>query len=90
MGRDGEARTGKASLKYVNTDAGRYRLCSQSVPVRAGWKCRFSVWVKTEAVAGADRTIAVKGNRFSDTLKRLQVRIYELKCPHRPRANKGC
>jgi len=50
----GVARTGKASLKYVNADAGRYRLCSQSVPLQAGWKCRFSVWVKTERVAGAD------------------------------------
>lgn len=50
----GVARTGGASLKYVNADAARYRLCSQSVPLRAGWKCRFSVWVKTERIAGAD------------------------------------
>jgi len=48
------ARTGKASLKYANADAGVYRLCSQSVPVRAGWKCRFSVYVKTDRIAGKD------------------------------------
>ncbi|MDP6545017.1 MAG: hypothetical protein QGH60_13590 [Phycisphaerae bacterium] len=50
----GVARTGKASLKYVNTDTGRYQLCSRSVPLRAGWKCRFSVWVKTKNIAGND------------------------------------
>ena len=50
----GEARTGKYSLKYVNADAGRYRLCSRPVPLRAGWKCRFSVWVKTKNIAGND------------------------------------
>jgi len=48
----GVARTGKASLKYVNGDSGRYQLCMQSVPLRGGWKCRFSVWVKTRNIAG--------------------------------------
>jgi len=47
------ARTGTASLKYANADPGRYRLCTQSVPIRAGWKCRFSAWVKTERITGA-------------------------------------
>jgi hypothetical protein len=48
------ARTGGASLKYVNTDAGRYKLCMQSVKLKGGWKCRFSVWVKTQNIAGDD------------------------------------
>jgi len=48
------ARTGGASLKYANADAGRYRLCMQSVKLKSGWKCRFSAWVKTEKIAGAD------------------------------------
>lgn len=48
------ARTGKASLKYVNAKPDRYRLCTRRVPVQAGWKCRFSVWVKTRALAGQD------------------------------------
>jgi len=47
------AKTGKASLKYVNDDPKRYALCYQAkVPVRPGWKCRFSVWVKTQNIAG--------------------------------------
>lgn len=45
-------RTGESSLKYVNADSGRYALCSQRVPVRPSWKCRFSVWVKTQDVVG--------------------------------------
>lgn len=47
-------RTGKASLKYANTDAGRYRLATQAVPVQPGWKVRFRVWVKTEGLAGGE------------------------------------
>jgi len=47
-------RSGTASLKYVNTDAKRYVLCTQKVPLQAGWKCRVSAWVKTEKVIGED------------------------------------
>jgi hypothetical protein len=46
------ARTGQASLKYVNTDATRYCLATQTAPVQPGWKVRFRVWVKTEGIAG--------------------------------------
>jgi hypothetical protein len=46
------ARIGKASLKYVNRDSRRYVLCTQKVPLRAGWKCRFGVWIKTQGIAG--------------------------------------
>jgi len=34
--------------------------------------------VRTVRVAGSGRTIGVKDGRFSDTFKKLQVRIYEL------------
>lgn len=47
-------RTGSASLKYVNVDAGRYCLASQKVDLRPGRKYRFSVWVKTAEIAGAE------------------------------------
>lgn len=46
------ARTGKACLKYANQDSKRYVLCSQKVPLRGGWKCRFGVWIKTEGITG--------------------------------------
>jgi len=45
-------RSGTASLKYVNRDPQRYVLCTQKVPVQAGWKCRVSVWIKTQDIAG--------------------------------------
>ena len=46
------ARSGKASLKYVNRDPQRYVLCTQKVPVQPGWKCRVSAWIKTQDLAG--------------------------------------
>ncbi len=46
------ARSGGASLKYANADAKRYRLCMRPVKLKGGWKCRFSVWVKTKEIAG--------------------------------------
>ncbi len=47
------AKSGKASLKYVNDDPRRYVLCSQTkLPVHPGWKYRFSAWVKTQNIAG--------------------------------------
>ncbi len=53
--RDGHERhTGTSSLRFVNTTPARYRLCSQKVPLRAGWKCRFGVWVKTKDIAGPE------------------------------------
>jgi hypothetical protein len=52
-GHDGSvARTGKASLRYVNDDPKRYRLCGQGVDAKPGSKYRFSVWVKTQDIAG--------------------------------------
>ena len=45
--------SGTSSLRFVNTAADRYRLCSQQVPVRPGWKCRFGAWVKTKDIRGA-------------------------------------
>jgi hypothetical protein len=48
------ARTGEASLKYVNDDAGRYALSSQGVPLQPGRKYRFGVWVKTHEIAGPE------------------------------------
>lgn len=46
--------SGKASLKYVNNDASRYRLVSRPVPVQPGWKVRLRVWVKTENLQGKE------------------------------------
>ena len=45
---------GSGSLKYVNTDPGRYVLCTQQVALRGGWKCRVSAWVKTDNIVGED------------------------------------
>jgi hypothetical protein len=47
-------RSGKSSLRLTNTDPGRYALCSQKVPLRPGWKCRFGVWVKTKDIQGPE------------------------------------
>jgi hypothetical protein len=47
-----EQHSGKLSLRFENTDAHRYRLCSQKIPVRPGWKVRFGVWVKTKDITG--------------------------------------
>ena len=46
--------SGTSSLRYANKDASRYRLCSQKVPARAGWKCRFGAWIKTKDILGAE------------------------------------
>ena len=46
-------KSGKASLKYVNTDPKQYLLCSQKVPLVAGYKYRFGAWVKTQDIRGA-------------------------------------
>lgn len=51
---DSVARTGKASLRYINDDPKRYRLCGQKAPVQPGRKYRFSVWVKTKDLAGKE------------------------------------
>lgn len=53
--RDGSvSRTGRASLRYVNGDPKRYRLCGQKVLLEPGRKYRLSAWVKTKDVAGSD------------------------------------
>jgi len=57
-------RSGRASLRFRNTDEKKYSLCTQSVPVRPGRKYRFSVWVKTLRVAGRESgaTICLEWN----------------------------
>jgi hypothetical protein len=46
--------SGHASLKFVNDDPQRYRLCTQRVPLPPGSKCRFSAWIKTKDISGND------------------------------------
>lgn len=46
--------TGAGALQYANTDASRYVLCSQVVPLKPGKAYSLSVWVKTEAITGND------------------------------------
>jgi len=50
---DTAAHTGKASLRYTNDDPKRYLLCGQGVPAKPGHRYRFSVWVKTQDLAGS-------------------------------------
>ena len=50
----GMAKTGRASLKYVNADPQRYVLCTQKVSVRPGWKVRFGVWIKSQDIQGEE------------------------------------
>ena len=45
---DTVSHTGSASMKWVNDDANRYRLCTQTVDVKPGEAAVFSVWVKTK------------------------------------------
>ncbi len=47
-------RSGEASLKYENSDPGRYRLAAQKVPLEPGRKYHFSAWVKTDQIAGPE------------------------------------
>ena len=48
------SRSGKSSLRFVNSDSGRYRLCSQKVALKPGWKVHFGAWVKTKDVQGSE------------------------------------
>ena len=48
------AKTGRASLKYVNADPQRYVLCTQKVSVQPGWKVRFGVWIKSQDIQGEE------------------------------------
>jgi len=47
-------RSGRASLKFANSDAKRYALCSQQVTLRPGRKYRFSVLVRTRDISGPE------------------------------------
>ena len=49
-----ERHSGTSSLRFTNSDASRYRLCSQKVPLRPGWQCRFGVWIKTKDIRGPE------------------------------------
>ena len=48
------ARSGRASLRFVNNDAARYVLCAQPVQLQVGRRYEISVWVKTEDIEGED------------------------------------
>jgi len=48
------AHSGEVSLKFENADADKYLLCTQPISFGAGKKYRFSAWVKSENVEGAD------------------------------------
>jgi hypothetical protein len=45
---------GETALRFVNQDPGRYTLCRQTARLEPGWKCRFSVWVKTKDLVGQE------------------------------------
>ena len=47
-------RSGEVSLKHVNADPEKYRLCVQPAAFEPGAKYEFSVWVKTEGVEGSE------------------------------------
>ncbi len=51
---DTVAHTGRRSLRYHNTDPGRYLLCTQQLPLKPGAFYEFSVWVKTQGIRGKD------------------------------------
>ncbi|MCD6352225.1 MAG: hypothetical protein J7M26_08905 [Armatimonadetes bacterium] len=46
--------SGQRSLRFHNTDPGRYELASQTVPLEPGKMYEFSVWVKTQGLKGKD------------------------------------
>ena len=48
------ARTGGASLEFVNQDPDRYRLATQRIDLEPGGKYRIRVWVKTEDLRGVE------------------------------------
>ncbi len=48
------ARTGGASLRYVNDDRNCYRLANRRVPLEPGRTYRYGGWVKTRDIAGPD------------------------------------
>ncbi len=47
-------RSGRASLKYSNSDPDRYRLAVQKVRLKPGRKYRVGGWVKTEEITGSE------------------------------------
>lgn len=51
---EGAGREGGATLKFESSDPTRYVLCTQTVPVRPGWKYCFSGWVKTREISGEE------------------------------------
>ena len=48
-------RSGQASLKYENSDANRYRLAGQKVPLQPGRKYRVSAWSRPTASPDRNR-----------------------------------
>lgn len=46
--------SGTASLRFTNTDPGTYRLCSVTVPAKAGLKYGFGAWVRTRGITGEE------------------------------------
>jgi len=47
-------RTGKHCLRFENSNADKYVLCSQSIQLEVGKQYEFEVWVRTENVRGED------------------------------------
>jgi len=56
---EGVVRSGRASLRFENTDPGLYRLASQRVPLEPGRKYRFAGYVKTQGIAGQGSGAAI-------------------------------
>jgi len=53
--RDGAvARSGGASLRFINPDPNRYVLCSQGIRLEAGRIYEVGAWVKTQGIKGSD------------------------------------
>ncbi|MDF8342220.1 carbohydrate binding domain-containing protein [Serratia nevei] len=52
---DGDAHSGRGSLRYDNADAAQYRTFSQMLRVAPGQTIDFGVWLKTHGVRGQSR-----------------------------------
>nr|WP_237730906.1 carbohydrate binding domain-containing protein [Serratia marcescens] len=52
---DGDAHSGRGSLRYDNADATQYRTFNQALQVVPGQTIDFGVWLKTQGVRGQSR-----------------------------------
>lgn len=53
-GVDSPVHTGHGALRYVNADAGRYVLCTQTIPLEAGKRYEVRFWAKSRDLVGED------------------------------------